>query len=113
MEQFDIVKSSVVSNFGRPQTTRDLIRARLGNRWTLAIGGTAIIVAGLALGWNWLTAVGLAPLILSLAPCLIMCALGLCMMSRGSSSSATQSSVEQAKPPELTSNSAQSSGQGT
>ena len=113
MQQFDIVKPSAISAAEPTQNTRDLIRAGFSSRWALVISGTAVVVAGLALGWNWLTAVGLAPLILSLAPCLIMCALGLCMMSRGSSSSATQSSVEQAKPPELTSNSAQSSGQGT
>jgi hypothetical protein len=61
----------------------------------------------LALGWNWLTAVGLAPLIISAAPCLIMCALGMCMMSRGMSSNATQNSVEQAKSAELTPTSTQ------
>jgi hypothetical protein len=113
MEQFDIVNPSAVSNVQPTQATRDLIRSCLGSRWGLTIGGTAITVAGLALGWNWLTAVGLAPLILSLAPCLIMCALGMCMMSRGNSSSPTQSSVEQAKPPELTPTSTQSSEQGT
>lgn len=44
----------------------------------LVLGGS-----GLALGWDWLTAVGVAPLIVSAAPCVLMCALGLCMMGRG------------------------------
>ena len=33
------------------------------------------------MNWGWLVAVGAAPLILSLAPCIAMCGLGLCMMS--------------------------------
>lgn len=113
MEQFDTVKPSAVPSVGPPQTTQDLIRAGLGNRWGLIIGGTAVVVAGLALGWNWLTAVGLAPLIITAAPCLIMCALGICMMSRGSSSGATQSSGEQVNPPEPTPGSPQSDRAGT
>lgn len=41
----------------------------------------AIAVTGAAMGlnWGWLTAVGAAPLILALAPCAVMYALGLCM----------------------------------
>ena len=49
----------------------------------LIVSGIVIVGAGLALGWNWLTALGFAPLILSLAPCAAMCALGVCMMPRG------------------------------
>ena len=113
MQQFDIVKPSAISAAEPTQNTRDLIRAGFSSRWALVISGTAVVVAGLALGWNWLTVVGLAPLILSLAPCAIMCALGLCMMSRSSSSKVTQSSVEQAEPPEPTSTSTQSGGQAT
>ncbi|SFE51961.1 hypothetical protein SAMN04488523_10812 [Sulfitobacter brevis] len=54
-------------------------------RQTLMLVGFATIGGGSALNWDWLTAVGLAPLILSLAPCAAMCALGLCM--RGGSAS--------------------------
>lgn len=38
-------------------------------------GGTGALV----LGWDWLVAAGLASIIIALAPCLVMCALGLCM----------------------------------
>jgi hypothetical protein len=55
----------------------------LRDRRVLAGAGLAIAGSGLALGWGWLTAVGVAPLIVSAAPCLLMCALGLCMMGRG------------------------------
>ncbi len=52
----------------------------------LTILGLAVVSGGLALGWGWLTAIGLAPIILSLAPCAVMCAIGACAMSRGGSS---------------------------
>jgi predicted membrane-bound mannosyltransferase len=40
------------------------------------------IVAGLALNWSWLVAAGLAPILISTLPCLIMCAVGVCMVCR-------------------------------
>ncbi len=39
------------------------------------VGGTGALV----LGWDWVVAAGLASIIIGLAPCLVMCALGLCM----------------------------------
>lgn len=36
-------------------------------------------VGAVVLGWDWLVAAGLASIIIALAPCLVMCALGLCM----------------------------------
>jgi hypothetical protein len=49
-----------------------------GRRGFLALA-TAVIVAGLAFNWSWLVAAGVAPLLLSVLPCVAMCALGLCM----------------------------------
>jgi hypothetical protein len=51
-------------------------RGRLALFWVaiLAIG------AGLVFGWDWLVAAGFAPLVVSVLPCLAMCALGLCAM---------------------------------
>lgn len=49
----------------------------------LILSAMALIGSGLALNWGWLTAVGAAPLILALAPCAVMCGLGLRM--KGSS----------------------------
>ncbi|HWX51113.1 MAG TPA: hypothetical protein VNZ61_23955 [Roseomonas sp.] len=51
----------------------------LRNRWAVILGIFALVGAGLALGWPWLAAVGLAPVVLSVLPCAAMCALGLCM----------------------------------
>jgi len=47
------------------------------------------IVMGLALNWSWLAAAGVAPILISLLPCLAMCALGLCMNRAGSQSCST------------------------
>jgi hypothetical protein len=64
------------------------------------LGGTGLAVAGsgLVLGWDWLTVIGIAPLILSAAPCLLMCALGLCMMGRGHQSNSTNRDAAPGKP---------------
>ena len=56
------------------------LRTLLGNRFLLL--GIAAAAVGLAAysSWGWLVAVGLAPLIVSVAPCAAMCALGFCSM---------------------------------
>jgi hypothetical protein len=68
--------------FSPVQLQRGLLRSWIGNRYVLAIVGLAIAGSALALGWSWLTAVGAAPLIVSTAPSLVMCAVGGCMMCR-------------------------------
>lgn len=44
----------------------------------------AVVLAAPALwfGWPWLVAAGLAPLILMMAPCAVMCAVGACTMGK-------------------------------
>ena len=71
-------------------------RRALGGPRGFLILGLPVVAGGIALGWNWLTAVGLAPIILSLAPCAAMCAVGVCAMSRGGSSCAKQTTPENA-----------------
>ena len=61
----------------------DVVRSWMRDRRIVAAAGLAVAGSGLMLGWDRLTAVGVAPLIVSAAPCLLMCALGLCMMGRG------------------------------
>ena len=56
-----------------------------GRRGLLVLAGTAL-VAGLAFNWSWLVAAGIAPLLLSVLPCVAMCALGLCMNKKACSS---------------------------
>lgn len=52
-------------------------------RQPIFVVAAVAMVAGLVLYLNWLAlvALGIAPLILTLAPCVLMCALGLCGMS--------------------------------
>lgn len=51
---------------------------RLSRRASLVTLALAGVVGGLYLGWPSMVAAGVAPLILGLAPCAAMCALGLC-----------------------------------
>ena len=75
------------SGAGQPDTTltRDLLYAAryyLGRSRTWMILAAAAIATGLVFNWNWLVAAGLAPVLLSILPCLFMCAFGVCMMCR-------------------------------
>jgi hypothetical protein len=75
------------------------VRSWVSDRRVLAGAGLAVTGTGLGLGWDWLTAVGVAPLIISAAPCLIMCALGLCMMGGSRQASSSQPAPEAVEPP--------------
>ena len=63
---------------------------------------SALLIAGTGtyLGWGWLVAAGIAPVLLALAPCAAMCALGLCMSQSGGTASSKGAS-EHSKLPEL------------
>ena len=87
-----------------PETplTRDLVHAARyylgGRRGLLVLAGLAI-VAGLALNWSWLAAAGIAPILVSVLPCLAMCAFGLCMhWGSGKSCSAAARAPDPAEP---------------
>jgi hypothetical protein len=72
---------------GLPSSMRDDLRG-----WrAIIVLATVAIVVGVALNWSWLVAAGIAPLLLSVLPCVAMCALGLCMsrMTGRSCSSST------------------------
>ena len=64
----------------------DVVRSWIGNRRVLAVIGLALGGTGLGVGWDWLTAVGIAPLIVSAAPCL-------CMMGRGHQANAGKADI--------------------
>jgi len=76
------------------------VRRWLSGRRGLIIAGIAVVAAGLALGWNWLTAIGAAPIILALAPCAAMCAVGACAMMKANSAATAPSSPDHATPSE-------------
>ena len=62
------------------------VRHHLGGRRGLIILTVIALGAGAFFNWNWLVAAGIAPLLLLLAPCALMCALGLCMNKAGGGS---------------------------
>ncbi len=63
-------------------------------RWGIVLA-LAAVGLGLFFGWGWLVAVGVAPLLISTAPCVLMCALGLCMMRKGGGSSGKSGAAEE------------------
>lgn len=71
----------------------NLLRHYLGGRRGLIVLTVAALGAGLVLNWSWLVAVGIAPLLLALAPCAAMCALGLCMHKMANKSGSVQSNA--------------------
>ena len=72
-ENFQTTRASPMA--GPLFALRGFLRTRFGiiAMAALAIGG------GFYMGWGYVVAAGLAPLILGVAPCAAMCALGLCM----------------------------------
>lgn len=74
------------------KATIDLVRYYLSGRRGLILLSVAALGSAMALNWGWLIAVGIAPLLLALAPCAAMCALGLCMNKMGDKSCSTESS---------------------
>jgi hypothetical protein len=81
--------SCSTSNQAGPRTWRSRLMGRTGIILGLiVIGGGALAFGG---GWGRLVAIGVAPIILSILPCLVMFALGLCMMgmSMGKKSAVT------------------------
>ena|SRR5579859_4717152 len=62
-----------------PPAARNFIAWLGRHRLVFGIVALVVIAAAMALQWNWLVAIGVAPILLSLAPCAAMCALGLCM----------------------------------
>jgi hypothetical protein len=61
---------------------------QLRGRRGLIVAAVALGIPALWIGWPWLVVAGVAPLLIALAPCAIMCGLGLCAMKSSSSSNA-------------------------
>lgn len=53
-----------------------LLRHYLHGRRGMIVLAVAALGAGAYFNWGWLVAAGIAPLLLALAPCAAMCALG-------------------------------------
>lgn len=81
----------------RASPRRDIqsfVRATLGGPRGLIAAGAAIAALGIAFNWSWLVAVGIAPVLLSVAPCAAMCALGLCVNRMTGRSCSTENSSQ-------------------
>jgi hypothetical protein len=57
----------------------DVARYYLGGRRGVLVFIIIAALAGVGSSWNWLIAAGIAPLLQTALPCLVMCGLGLCM----------------------------------
>ena len=83
------MKTTEATQSSETSLTEDLVHALRywlrGRRGLIALTVPALS-AGAALNWNWLVAAGIAPILLALAPCVAMCALGLCMSKKGEKS---------------------------
>ena len=93
-------------------TTVQRIRSWALSPQGLTITGIAAVVVGFTLSWSWVVALGLAPLILALGPCLVMCALGLCMNMRNNADTLSENtnSGAEARPQSAPSSVVQSPG---
>lgn len=86
-------QSETSSHSGQTTLTQDLValaRYGLRSRTGKLVIGAGVVAGGLLLGWDWLVAAGLAPLVLGVLPCAAMCALGLCMRPGGKSCSSDE-----------------------
>src|SRR3546814_12817235 len=75
-----------------------MARHYLGRRRVLLVLAGRVLAAGLTLYWGWLTAAGIAPILVSLLPCAAMCGLGLCMSKRGGKSCSAGTPARDAAP---------------
>lgn len=67
------------------RTLLGLLRHYVAGRWALIALALAAAI-GLYSSWGWLAAVGVAPILVAIAPCATMCALGLCASKLGGKS---------------------------
>src|SRR5215472_16304413 len=71
------------------------------NRWVLAAIAVLALVAVVAASWSWLVATGLATLLVSALPCLVMCGFGRCMYRFLGGSSSPQASESTYAEPQI------------
>ena len=83
-------EASLIHDFGR------YLRHQLRGRRGLVAAAIGLAAPALWLGWPWLVAAGMAPMLLALAPCAVMCGLGLCMGKACKKSPATAADPETA-----------------
>jgi hypothetical protein len=94
----DLRKSSSTS------LTADIItfvQYHLYSRRGLLILAALVAITGFALNWSWLVAIGVAPILIAVLPCLVICGLGLCMSKMTGNSSDPKQHENPALRPDL------------
>lgn len=82
----------------RPFSMAGLVSIAGLGRDQIVFGAAALAVTVAAGQWNWLIAIGVAPLLVSIAPCAVMYAVGICMHRTGSSARRS-ATTETPRPP--------------
>ncbi|CZT37762.1 hypothetical protein GA0004734_00046630 [Rhizobium sp. 9140] len=85
--------SAEVHPGARSQPLTDRLPSWLPGRQGLIVLGALVLGLGAAFNWTWLVAAGIAPLLLSILPCVAMCALGLCMNRMTGAHNRTSSTI--------------------
>ena len=85
------MNASTETQPSRPNSVTTILQYYLRGRRGLIVASLVIVAAGLYLGWAWLAAAGIAPILIALAPCAAMCALGLCMSKMGGKTCSSES----------------------
>ena len=73
------VESTKTNDVASDGNVPNRVRQYLSGGRGLVLLAVLLLGSGVALNWSWLVVAGVAPVLLALAPCAAMCALGLCM----------------------------------
>ena len=90
-------------NAPHPSAARELLasaRHYFGPHAALLALALIAVGAGIAFNWSWLVAAGIAPVLVSALPCVVMCALGLCMNKMMGGGCAAESNASAPAQPE-------------
>jgi hypothetical protein len=74
------IKSTDTVHLHRSRGALNLARFHVGGWRGPLLFGVIVILAGLGLNWSRLVAAGIAPILLSVLPCLVMCGIGTCIV---------------------------------
>jgi hypothetical protein len=75
------------------------VKSYLPGRRGLLVLASVVLVAGLVMNWSWLVAAGIAPILLAVAPCALMCAAGYCMSRMTGQSCAPETTSQKTAEP--------------
>jgi len=72
---------------------RTVLYFLVSRRGLLVLAGL-VILGGLAFNWRWLVAAGIAPLLISVLPCIAMCTIGVCCLKRRTGSAGSTKTID-------------------